>query len=591
MSGPGAPVIAKGHRPEEMLNHGVDLFTPYVYKEKEQGWYDRINDIGGTEIGEAQNKDGLWYKQHLDYGPGGRELAYLAGGIRKKFRNIPGTETLAGANAWLKTTGKDAQNWRAFEADITGKDDYPDGLKEILITDGKGRLKVVNGYALKSNDFPWRAAYYDTTDDATRANLNFSEWKRRATRINPELNKGQYAYSVDLGSANLVRPNITARQYFRKAIFAPTYKLFKEEIDTLKFNAMDKARLSSAICKTAYENLIVKPTLVKDFGKSPEEVKTMPQPVFKKLMGMKRVKEAIEAKLKKLVSSKSLVHQLFHMTAYQIIKQLFNFAHLEINPNKPIFNTTAEAIMKFKNQSELYGGVGALSRGSGTKIDEWNAGVEQEYQDAYKGKITERDNKRAAREAAHKRWEATKLAHGSDYDRSAAAWNQFYGLTQPEGVGDYMYSQEEAPLDSPAPEPTPEEILEAKINVFYETYKLNRTETLTEQLATFIKQEIPNREIRYYGTPEFFIEFKKWRITVIQKLYNDVLDSGEVLISKSKQKTFYTKLETFYYTYLDAPLKYEIVLALIKYIDQERPTIAKIQEPVFREGFLKYINQ
>ena len=438
-AGPGAPVVAKAHRPEEMLNHGVDLFSPYVFNDKEQGWYNRINSIGGTEIGEAQNKDGLWYKQHLDYGPGGRELAYLAGGIRKKFRNIPGTETLAGANAWLEATGKDKQNWKAIKVDITGEDDYPDGLSEILITDGKGRLKVVNGYALKSNDFPWRAAYYENTDDETRKNLNFSEWKRRATRIDPGLVNGQYAYSVDLDGANVVRPSITARQYYRKAIFAPTYKLFKEEIDTLGFNAMDKARLSSVICKTAFENLIAKPTLVKDFGKTPEEVKTMPQPVYKKLMGMKRVKDAIEVKLKKLVANKSLVHQLFHMTAYQIIKQLYNFAHLEINPKKPIFNTTVEKIMAFKNQSELYGGVGTLSRGSGTKIDEWTAGVEQGYLNAYKDKITARDNKRAERDAAHERWKATKLANGSDYARSAAAWNQFYGLEQPEGIGDIMY--------------------------------------------------------------------------------------------------------------------------------------------------------
>ena len=95
--------------------------------------------------------------------------------------------------------------------------------------------------------------------------------------------------------------------------------------------------------------------------------------------------------------------------------------------------------MAFKNQSELYGGVGGLSKGSGTKIDEWNAGVEQGYLNAYKDKITARDNKRAERDAAHERWKATKLANGSDYARSAAAWNQFYGLEQPEGIGDIMY--------------------------------------------------------------------------------------------------------------------------------------------------------
>ena len=583
------PIVEGSHRPEEMVNHGIDMFTPYMNKAREQGWYDRISGLGGKEIGEAQNSKGLWYKQHLDYGPGGRELAYLAGGIRKKFRNIPGTETLAGATEWVKTTGKDKQGWKAFKADITGNGDYPDGLPEILITDGKGRLKVVNGYALKSNDFPWRAAYYDTTTAEERDNLNFSEWKRRATRIEPGLNKGQYAYTVNLGDAGVVRPDITPRQYFRKAIFAPTYKLFKEEVDTLGWNAMDKARLSSAIFKAAYENLIVKPTLVKDFGKSPEEVKTMPQPVYKKIMGMKRVKEAIDRRVKSLVNSSALVNQLFYMVAYQIIKQLYNFAKIEVNPNKPIFNTTVKEIVKFRNQSELLGGIGSISKKSGGKIDEWRQAVEKGYTDLYDNKLKQRNDKRTARQQAHDLYKATKFAHGSDFDRSAAAWNQFTGLEQPEGVGDYMY-QEGAPLDIPAPEPeiSPEDILAAKINEFYRAFGAPRSEVLTDELSFFIRDRVPGQEISYYGTEEFIIAFKEWRMKTLKAIYEMVISQGEVIVSPKNKEKYKSRIISYYLTNLDTPINPETILALIKYIDQERPSAAKVTEPKFREGFLRY---
>ena len=118
---------------------------------------------------------------------------------------------------------------------------------------------------------------------------------------------------------------------------------------------------------------------------------------------------------------------------------LYNFAKIEVNPNKQIFNTTVKEIVKFRNQSELLGGIGSISKKSGGKIDEWRQAVEKGYTDLYDNKLKQRNDKRTARQQAHDLYKATKFAHGSDFDRSAAAWNQFTGLEQPEGVGDYMY--------------------------------------------------------------------------------------------------------------------------------------------------------
>ena len=70
MSAVPAPEVEELPPADQWVNQGVDTFLPYMSKEKEQNWYKNINDASGRDLGIAQDKKGLYYRQHLDYGPG-----------------------------------------------------------------------------------------------------------------------------------------------------------------------------------------------------------------------------------------------------------------------------------------------------------------------------------------------------------------------------------------------------------------------------------------------------------------------------------------------------------------------------------------
>ena len=589
MSAVPAPVVEELPPADQWVNQGVDTFLPYMSKEKEQNWYKNINDASGRDLGIAQDKKGLYYRQHLDYGPGGRELAYLAGGLRKKLRMIPGTQTINDATAWLKATGKDKQGWKAHKADITGSDDYPDGYDEVFITDGKGRLKVVNGYALKQNDYPWRAAYYDSTTPEQRDNLPFSEWKRRATGIDYALDNGDYGYSMKLkGTAASVRPDITPRNYYRKAIFGPTYKIFKDEIDALQFNAMDKARLSTTIFKAVYENLIVKPTLVNDFGMDPERVKNTQPQVYKKLMSQKKVKNAINNTMLSYASNKDKLNQLFYLTAQQIITQLLAFADIRIAPEKPVFNTTAGELMKFGNQAELMRGIPGLTslKGTAGKIKDWSNAVETGYQTAFKDKLNKRNANIKARNEAHDRWLATKLRQGTSDDRSRAAWINFTGQARPDGYNDFMY-QEESPLDIPAP--LEEITTEQKIEELEKNHKEIKGKIDLQTMIGMYIEEMPNMPLEYYGTQDFYNKFITWRLNEIKTNYNEIIKDGKIDLTPEQISRFRNLVLAYYSKNMNEFINIAEIESLIRFLkNQTRPNVRDVQSPEFKSAFYEY---
>jgi hypothetical protein len=48
------------------------------------------------------------------------------------------------------------KNWTAHEPDITDPHGVPDGIKEVFITNSKGRVKVINGVTLAKTTYPTR---------------------------------------------------------------------------------------------------------------------------------------------------------------------------------------------------------------------------------------------------------------------------------------------------------------------------------------------------------------------------------------------------------------------------------------------------
>ena len=55
-----------------------------------------------------------------------------------------------------------------WEGDITGPGGVPDDINEVIVTDSKDNIKIVNGYTLTKSTYPQRKLYrsmYPTPDD------------------------------------------------------------------------------------------------------------------------------------------------------------------------------------------------------------------------------------------------------------------------------------------------------------------------------------------------------------------------------------------------------------------------------------------
>ena len=150
-------------------------------------------------------------------------MTRIVAGLGRGVKKINGTQTLAGANNWI-AKNKPGQNWDAFEEDITGPNGKPDGLKEVVICDAKGNVRVVNGYTLCGSDYQWRKDYYTAYPNiADQKKVRFSEYKSRVSRVSNELDEnGKLQYS---GSTQFVkRHKFTPKQAFKQVFFAPVYK-------------------------------------------------------------------------------------------------------------------------------------------------------------------------------------------------------------------------------------------------------------------------------------------------------------------------------------------------------------------------------
>ena len=92
-------------------------------------------------------------------GKGMNELATIVAGLQKDVKKINKAITLDGAQEYAAKkpfNRKTGRGWTAHEADITGPNGKPDGIQEVYVLDGNGRLKVINGYGLKRTEYPMR---------------------------------------------------------------------------------------------------------------------------------------------------------------------------------------------------------------------------------------------------------------------------------------------------------------------------------------------------------------------------------------------------------------------------------------------------
>ena len=78
--------------------------------------------------------------------PGMSELVNIVAGLQKDVKRINACLTKQGADEYIVKNKKNG--WYAWEGDITGPNGVPDGINEVIVTDTKGNIKIVNEYIL-----------------------------------------------------------------------------------------------------------------------------------------------------------------------------------------------------------------------------------------------------------------------------------------------------------------------------------------------------------------------------------------------------------------------------------------------------------
>ena len=215
--------------------------------------------LSSFAIPPGTDKKGRQYDRQIGYDPGMKQLVEIVAGLQKDVKRINKCLTLKGAQNYI--AGK--KNWGAYEADITGPNGKPDGIKEVFVTDSKGKVKIINGYELGKTTYPMRKAYYTTfPTKATRKGHSMSEFKERIHRIGPGLTPtGEPAYEMDYTNfggeqfASLQKP-ITPKALFKQYIFKPLYDVKKETYKQSNVPPMEQAQIFNKGLSECFNKLI-----------------------------------------------------------------------------------------------------------------------------------------------------------------------------------------------------------------------------------------------------------------------------------------------------------------------------------------------
>ncbi|KAI5491629.1 hypothetical protein TVAGG3_1012820 [Trichomonas vaginalis G3] len=224
---------------------------------------------------QGTNKKGA-YNRTMKVPDGMKELVHIVAGLQKDVKQMRNVLTLPEAQAYAKRQGP---NWEAHEADITGPNGKPDGINEVFVTDGQGNIKVINGYKLTITDYPKRKAYnerypmqFDENGKAVKQYIGEGEnGPINSYRYNPysyfneELNAieegpdglPRYSNQFDGQYAN-IRPKISAKKFFKVALFDPVFANVKDELKH-QFQPIIVARIASGALSQAFKDLIKKP--------------------------------------------------------------------------------------------------------------------------------------------------------------------------------------------------------------------------------------------------------------------------------------------------------------------------------------------
>ena len=212
----------------------------------------------------------------IGFNPGYLELLDLVAGLQKDARRIQDCVTKAGAEEWLKKTKR--KDWTVYEEDITGSvRGQPDGIKEVLVCDKKGNLRVVNGWTIKKSDFPTRRAYRTAyTTQEQRKKYPWTSFKQDTRRVLPKVIKDKdgnshFRYVNELSEVGdefkNVQQAISPRNCYKAFVVKPVYDKYRDAIKR-KYpkEALKQAHLFNTLLRLGYQKDISFPALREIFN-------------------------------------------------------------------------------------------------------------------------------------------------------------------------------------------------------------------------------------------------------------------------------------------------------------------------------------
>ena len=282
-----------------------------------------IAELLDKTLDDGQNRRGQPYSRRTRFQKGYGELTRILAGLQKEPKRINQCVTLPGAQNYITKYNK--KNWQAVEKDITGPNGVPDGINEVIVTDSKGNIKIINGWTLAKSQFPARKAYYLThpTRDSRRGSP-FGEFKREMYQISPNLVDGEPVWQHDLGAvapefANYRR--MTPRMVYKQLIFKPVYDSIKDNLKQHGATPMQLAQIFNRVYNYAYKFHIENQALAEMFGQDPDSLdKKTVQKAKKSDDFLRRCEDRISS----IVGTESAVQQ----TQQEIIDMISDDTHI-----------------------------------------------------------------------------------------------------------------------------------------------------------------------------------------------------------------------------------------------------------------------
>ena len=295
--------------------------------------YSDIGDIKalqGRQLAQGTTKKGKAFNREINFGPGYAELARIVAGLGKEVKRINQCLTKEGAIEYAKKR----RNWTAHEADITGANGKPDGIKEVFVCDNSGNVKVINGVGLAKSTYPTRKAYrtiYETKD--ARKETPYNQFMKELTEIHKgEFNEaGEPYYEADIAvlgdEFKNIRPEITPRQLYKQVVFQPVYDDMKQSLKDAGILPMTLAHIYNKALGTAFDNHVKSQVLADLLGADPASVE---QKTVNKMLRSKDYKAASKELITKILQDEnnefstcqSEIADLIDTTADEIVEGL-----------------------------------------------------------------------------------------------------------------------------------------------------------------------------------------------------------------------------------------------------------------------------